>query len=805
MNLYGLGGSIPALGMFQRLAKTDESTAAAKYGNTPAVKKELDYVKAQIAKMKSPDELYKNYRVMKFVLSAYGLESELQYIGRIKKVLESDMSDDKSLANSLRDARYRQIASALNIKATGLATLKSSATLDAITQKYLTNEYEKSFEGTNPAIREGLYFLRNIGNVSSVYEILGDPVLRKVVTTTLGLPDQIAVQSIESQAQLITKRLDVTKFHVTASTTTGSTRLANAQSDLDTATKLLNAGDVAANAARSIADKLQAIKSAYDKLAAVQSPTGVNAAEIPVQSAAVPQLLRQQGLVGAAQTSVENVADALNRMSALRGLAADPANAGSLAAYKTEFAGLAQTIHDEVATGATYRFNGTDQNLLDGSIAGAISAQVDSGGHTATLNPANLTGFLAQVDNAASAFAAVTGSGDTANLDATRSAIQAGGPQLGAVRDQLAADASAIGTAVGQVTTWAVTLDSAVLGTGAFSVSDAQSRTDQIATKLEQLKGAALESTLRPVGEDRSDLTAKVTTLIGDITSLVNNAATGADNLLAGGDKDYAIGGGTTLTAQGRDFATSVLSQLSGAAVDTTANAQALIAKLNGPVKTAVDSATRELAIDADVFGEASAVLDPRGKIDADFRQLAADIPGLMAAANATVPAFSATGSATTKTVNLLLPGQAGISAVMKLDYASINLPAQTQFEAAVSDVATAAVGQLPGGLSGAGGAYEQLQNAIFAANQAISALEPGRRAARDAISTAQRVIQDAGTSSTSTKAGIKATDFAKAFVNRYLGLKDAAALNGDSSVNGSSDVRLQLMSAAGGSTSLLA
>src|SRR5262245_38182557 len=126
MNLYGLGGSIPALGMFQRLAKTDESAAAAKYGNTAAVKKELDYVKAEIAKMKSPDDLYKNYRVMKFVLSAYGLDSEIQYIGRIKKVLESDLTDQKSLANSLRDARYRQLAAALNIKATGLDTLKKS-------------------------------------------------------------------------------------------------------------------------------------------------------------------------------------------------------------------------------------------------------------------------------------------------------------------------------------------------------------------------------------------------------------------------------------------------------------------------------------------------------------------------------------------------------------------------------------------------------------------------------------------------------------------------------------------------------
>jgi hypothetical protein len=803
--LYGLGGSIPALGMFQRLAKTDESVAATKYGTTAAVKKELDYVKQQIAQMKTPEDLYKNYRVMKFVLSAFALDSEIQYPGRIKKVLQSDLSDEKSLANSLRDARYRQIATALNIQATGLSTLKSSATLDALTQKYLTNEYEKSFESTNPALREGLYFLRTIGNVKSVYEILGDPVLRKVVTTTLGLPDQIAVQSIETQASLITKRLDITKFQVTASTSTSSTAATNAQSDLDTATKLLNAGDAAANAAKTISDKLAAIKSAYDKLAAVQDPSGVNSAEIPIQTAAVPQLLRQQGLLGAAQTSVENVADSLNRMSALRTLAADPANASNLAAYKTEFASLAQSIHDEVATGATYRFNGTDQNLLDGSIASAITVQVDSGGHTATLNPANLTSFLTQVDNAATAFAAVTDASDTTNLDATRSAILSGGPQLGAVRDQLAADTTAIGTAIGQVTTWAVTLDSTVLGKAALSVSDAKSRTEQIADKLEQLKGAALESTLRPSGEDRSDLTTTVNTLIADITSLVNTPASGADNLLAGGDQSYAIGGGTTLTAQGRDFATSILSQLSGAAVDTTANAQALINTLNGSVKTAVDSATRENAIDADVFGTASTLFDPRGKIDADFRQLAADIPGLMDGANAMVSTFSSTGTATTKTVNLLQAAQANVSAVMKLNYASISLTAQTQFTSAVGDVVTAAVGQLPGSLYGAGNAYEKLQNAMFAANQAISGLDPGRRAARDAISAAQRIIQDASKSTTTGTTGVKATDFAKNFVNRYLGLKDAAAINGDSSFSAGSDVRLQLMGSIGGSTSFLA
>ena len=68
------------------------------------------------------------------------------------------------------------------------------------------------------------------------------------------------------------------------------------------------------------------------------------------------------------EVAVEETAVSLNRMSELRALAADPANAAALADYKAEFAALAQGIHDQVATGAGYRFNGSDQNLLDGSI-----------------------------------------------------------------------------------------------------------------------------------------------------------------------------------------------------------------------------------------------------------------------------------------------------------------------------------------------------------------------------------------------------------------------------------------------------
>src|SRR3712207_8592650 len=48
---------------------------------------------------------------------------------------------------------------------------------------------------------------RSAGSVSNVYTILGNPVLRRVITGALGLPAAIAVQPIESQARAITARM----------------------------------------------------------------------------------------------------------------------------------------------------------------------------------------------------------------------------------------------------------------------------------------------------------------------------------------------------------------------------------------------------------------------------------------------------------------------------------------------------------------------------------------------------------------------------------------------------------------------
>lgn len=43
-------------------------------------------------------------------------------------------------------------------------------------------------------------------------QILGDPNLRTVITTALGIPEQIAFQSLPAQEKAITSQIDISKF-----------------------------------------------------------------------------------------------------------------------------------------------------------------------------------------------------------------------------------------------------------------------------------------------------------------------------------------------------------------------------------------------------------------------------------------------------------------------------------------------------------------------------------------------------------------------------------------------------------------
>jgi len=210
ISLTGAGDTqqpvMPAM-LGYRMVEASFDKQQAAFANSPAVKREIDYVKTAIAKVTSADDLVKDYRLFRFVLSAFGLDSQIDAKAFMKKVLEQDPSDSDSLSNKLADSRYQAIAKAFDFFDVGNANLKKASFIDDVVSKYVTAEFEKSTEQNNPGVRLALYFKRMAPNATSWYQIMGDKPLYEVVRTALQIPPAGSQTGVEGQAKVLEKRI----------------------------------------------------------------------------------------------------------------------------------------------------------------------------------------------------------------------------------------------------------------------------------------------------------------------------------------------------------------------------------------------------------------------------------------------------------------------------------------------------------------------------------------------------------------------------------------------------------------------
>ncbi len=88
-----------------------------------------------------------------------------------------------------------------------LGSLSDPKMLEILSNGFTKYEYRTGLSATNPGMANAIFFSENAKNVKSVYDILGNGVLRRVVLGALGLPDQLAIQPVETQARAVASRL----------------------------------------------------------------------------------------------------------------------------------------------------------------------------------------------------------------------------------------------------------------------------------------------------------------------------------------------------------------------------------------------------------------------------------------------------------------------------------------------------------------------------------------------------------------------------------------------------------------------
>ena len=211
--LYGTssaasGNPISAL----QSAEKNQTIDIAAEAKQTSVARDIAAFTAGIASAKTPDALLSNPAVLKVLLTANGLGDQVGYPALAKQALLSNPANTTALANQLSNTAWKTTASTYQFATAGLSIIQQPAVQAKLASAYAEVLWRQSLDAANPGLSNALTFRAEASTITGVDQVLGDPILRDVVTTTLGLPLEIAFQPLQTQEKAITSRLDLATF-----------------------------------------------------------------------------------------------------------------------------------------------------------------------------------------------------------------------------------------------------------------------------------------------------------------------------------------------------------------------------------------------------------------------------------------------------------------------------------------------------------------------------------------------------------------------------------------------------------------
>ncbi len=195
-----------------KLAEQNQTRDVAQQAKNPTVVRDLAAFTKAVAAAPNIATALQNPNVLKVLLTANGLADQIQFTALAGKVLLSNPADPKSLVNQLADPRWKTVAQTYNLATTGLSGLRSPAVQSQLASAYERVTWLNSLDQATPGLAQALQFKQQASKITSVDQILGDPINRTVVLTALGIPQQIAFQDLPAQEQQVSSRIDVKKL-----------------------------------------------------------------------------------------------------------------------------------------------------------------------------------------------------------------------------------------------------------------------------------------------------------------------------------------------------------------------------------------------------------------------------------------------------------------------------------------------------------------------------------------------------------------------------------------------------------------
>ena len=195
-----------------KLAQTDQTADVAKEAQQPQVSQAITAFQTAVSHATTIQQALSNPDVQQVLLTANGLSNYIGQTALVQKVLLSDPSDPKSLVNQLGDSTLLATVQTYNFGTNGLAELQNPSVVSTLTDAYAEVQWRQSLDQATPGLSNALDFLSQASSITSVNDVLDNVTNFDVITTALGIPQDIVYQDASAQQSAISSRLDISNL-----------------------------------------------------------------------------------------------------------------------------------------------------------------------------------------------------------------------------------------------------------------------------------------------------------------------------------------------------------------------------------------------------------------------------------------------------------------------------------------------------------------------------------------------------------------------------------------------------------------
>jgi hypothetical protein len=194
-----------------RYLERTEATQKAIFENDAIMQREIAYFEENIGKVETAADLVGDRRMLRFALTAYGLEDDADKKALVRKILEEGTENKEALANRITISGYKDMAADFGFGNEAGAQTATEGFAAKVVARFKERSFENAVSDQNENLGLAMGLARKAemlseGEGKTWYTVLGDKQLRKLFEGAFGLPSSFVNIDIDQQARVMEKK-----------------------------------------------------------------------------------------------------------------------------------------------------------------------------------------------------------------------------------------------------------------------------------------------------------------------------------------------------------------------------------------------------------------------------------------------------------------------------------------------------------------------------------------------------------------------------------------------------------------------